>query len=289
MYCSNSRFCLGLPCSSCCQKRTECQSNSSYQREEAQRRKTIVDKNHQYAKSYPFLIDHEHVQTICDFDHDRIPKVLGKPNYKFPYIYVENCSSAASAIYNHKQHPKSNICILNSTDSLHPGGGYLRGLDGKEEVLCRQSLLYPTLEDSEMYEKNRACGNKIDGSDEMAYSPNVYVFRDDLGKELVHPFKVNVISATAISNKWVPFYNGPKIMERRIRKMICLAAYKKNDILILNDYGCGEYKNDPTQVAKMFHKVLVTEGMKNYFSTIVFSIYHNKVAFEAFQSVFKNK
>ena len=140
-----------------------------------------------------------------------------------------------------------------------------------------------------MYEKNRKCGNSLDGSDVMIYSPNVYVIRDEYYKEIVHPFKINVISSTAVSNKFVPFYHGLKIMERRIRKIINLAAYKKNDVLILNDFGCGACKNDATQIANIFHKVLVKEGMKNYFSTIIFSVYENKATFDIFQSVFRNK
>lgn len=284
MYSSCNRY---GTCHSCLKNKCESQCPSYFSEEK--QRKSVVENNYKYVKSYPFLIDRDHIQTIHDYDHDRIPKALGKPTHNFPYIYVQNCSAVEAATYAHRQHPSSNICVLNSTDSIHPGGGYLKGLDGKEEKICRQTLLYPTISDNEMYEKNRRCGNVIDGSDDMIYSPNVYVIRDEYYKEIVHPFKVNFISATAISNKYVPFYNGLKIMERRIRKIIYLAAYKKNDVLILNDYGCGAYKNDATQIATIFHKVLVTEGLKNYFSTIIFSVNENKETFDVFQSVFKNK
>lgn len=289
MYSSCNRLCAYSPCCSSLQKRCDSQCTLSYQRSEEKQRKSIVDDNFKYVKSYPFLIDRDHIQTIHDFEHDRIPKALGKPKHNFPYIYVQNCAAVEACTYAHRQHPGSNICVLNCADPIHPGGGYVNGSDGKEEKLCRQTLLYPTLVDNEMYEKNRKSGNVIDGSDNMIYSPNVYVIRDEYYKEIVHPFKVNVISATPISNKYVPFYNGLKIMERRIRKIIYLAAYKKNDVLVLNDFGCGPCKNDPNQIAKIFHKVLVKEGFKNYFSTIIFSVYENKETFDIFQSVFRNK
>lgn len=62
-------------------------------------------------------------------------------------------------------------------------------------------------------------------------------------------------------------------MERRIRKIVKLAAYKKNNVLVLGAFGCGVFNNNPKEVARIFAKVLVNEGLKDYFKLVVFPIY----------------
>ena len=65
-------------------------------------------------------------------------------------------------------------------------------------------------------------------------------------------------------------------MERRIRKIVKLAAYKKNNVLVLGAFGCGVFKNNPFKIARIFYQVLVIENMKNYLSsndTIIKSVF----------------
>lgn len=266
-----------------------CKGQSSSTSCEDRYRKSIADENHEYAKRFPFVVDRSHIETINDAKHKKISNRLGFPTKEFSTIYVEKCSSITAVFDAHRRNPNSQICVVNFANPVVPGGSYQNGQPSQEASLCLHTLLYPTLDGNEMYTANRRAANDMEGSDVMIYSPNVSVLRDEYYKELVHPFKVNVISATPVDNRKYEVVAGQKIMERRIRKIIYLAAYKKNDVLVLNDFGCGPCKNDPNQIAKIFHKVLVKEGFKNYFSTIIFSVYENKETFDIFQSVFRNK
>ena len=124
---------------------------------------------------------------------------------------------------------------------LSGGGGYLSGRSPLEETLCRQTFLYLTLERNDMYSINAADKNNIFVFDTMIYSPDVFVIWDDKYDLLNEKaFKVNVISSPAADNRKKNYnYNPETIMERRIRKIVMVAAYKKNNILILGAFVCA--------------------------------------------------
>lgn len=43
------------------------------------------------------------------------------------------------------------LLVLNFTNGIQPGGGFLGGARAQEEVLCRSSALYHTLDGDPMY------------------------------------------------------------------------------------------------------------------------------------------
>ncbi|KAK8842758.1 hypothetical protein M9Y10_025622 [Tritrichomonas musculus] len=246
-------------------------------------RKSVAEDNIEYAKRFPFLVDKSHVETISNTKHQKISRKLGVlPTYEFSTIYVEKCTSYEAVMDAYRRDPKSQICVLNFASPVTPGGEFRNGQPTQEASLCRHTLLYPTLEGNSMYNK----GNEMDGSDVMIYSPNVSVFRDTMYKEIVHPFKINVISATPVDNRKCEVVAGPKIMERRIRKIINLAASKKPDVLILGAFGCGALKNDPKVISKIFQTVLVKEGMRYHFPQIIFPVSEDPLIFDIFRSRF---
>ena len=62
---------------------------------------------------------------------------------------------------------------------MNPGGGFLSGSQAQEESLARATALYPCLAQmTEMYETNRQLNSPL-FTDNMIYSPEVPVFRDD--------------------------------------------------------------------------------------------------------------
>lgn len=244
-------------------------------------RKSVAKENIKYIKRFPFLVDKSHVETITDAKYQKISRKLGVPTNKFSTIYVEKCTSFEAIMSAHKRDPQSHICVLNCANPITPGGDYLDGQSTQEASLCRHTLLYPTLEGNAMY-----TANEIDGTDTMIYSPDVSVFRDAYYKEMVHPFRIDVISATPVDNRKCELVSGPKIMDRRIRKIIHLAAAKKADVLILGAFGCGALKNDPKLISNSFYKVLVTEGLKYHFSQIIFAVSEDPAIFDVFRKRF---
>lgn len=249
------------------------------------KRQKIAEKNHKFVKKHPEYIDYN-VETIDESYHSIIKHSLSKPLRKGTFVSVTRYSSIDTAIYYHNK-GYSNICILNFADAKKMGGGYLNGRNAQEESLCRQTLLYPTLQRSYMYQLYKNDHN-LNKNDFMTYSPNVLVIRDNNNKRIKYPFYVNIISAPAVDNrKYVKHAN--KIMERRIRKIIKLAAYKGNSVLILGAFGCGVFNNDPREISNIFGKILIGENLKDYFQQISFPIYKNDGFIKIFQKVFHQK
>ena len=134
---------------------------------------------------------------------------------------------------------------------------------------------------SSMHSRYKA-STSIYNEDLMVYSPNVYVIRDNSCNPIRNPFTINIISAPAVDNrKYVK--NASHIMERRIRKIVKLAAYKKNNVLILGAFGCGVFNNNPSNVSRIFAQVLIKEGLKDYFQLVVFPIYKDDAAKRIFE------
>lgn len=247
----------------------------------------IAKQNQQIILSNQFQITDS--QTIFDNEHYQISIRIRqlRPSHQHTPIIVNNLSTIGATIEIHKNNSYS-ICILNFADPFKPGGGYLNGRSPQEETICRQTLLYPTLLQSQMYSFNQANPATVYLYDTMIYSANVHVIRDDNYLELnENTFMVNVISAPAVDNrKNSMFYSSEEIMERRIRKIISLAIDKKNDAIVLGAFGCGVFKNDPDVVSQIFKKILVDEGLKDFFNLVVFPIYKNEVNYEAFKDTF---
>lgn len=252
--------------------------------EDLQRQK-ISQENKSYVTKYPYLVN-PYVETLNDQMHSYIERKVPRPNPRGTIVSVTKYSTIDTAIYYHKK-SFSTICVLNFADAKKMGGGYLNGRNAQEESLCRQTLLYPTLKYSKMYQLYARDGD-LYKEDYMTYSPNVKVIRDGNDRLISDVFDVNVISAPAVDNrKFVKDAN--KIMERRIRKIVKLAFYKGNQVLILGAFGCGVFNNDPDEVAKIFKKVLIKENLKDLFYEVSFPIYKNDDCKAVFQKVFHSK
>ena len=244
-------------------------------------RQKIAEENKAIVKSGRFPLDLRNVETVTDTDHALIKAQLRKASFSAARgggrVTVTRETSIGAAISYHMSNPHSPICVLSFADAHQAGGGYLRGRGAQEETLCRQTLLYPTIRGNLMYAMNEGCRNGC-ASDVMIYSPNVYVIRDDSYDEIDHPFMVNIISAAAVDNRSGDVTISPRLMEERIRKIVRLAAARKNDVLILGAFGCGVFKNDPKKISAIFKKVLKDEGMKNYFTDVIFPIKDSKMS-----------
>ena len=133
-------------------------------------------------------------------------------------------------------------------------------------------------------------------SDDMIYSPDVPVFRDDFGKFLDKYYLCSFFTVPAV-NKWSIQKNlSNKVsqienaMMLRIEKMLALASYNNYDTLILWAWGCWVFWNDPSDVAHYFEKSLLGNWtFKHAFKKVVFTVLdtsEDKKTFKSFENVF---
>jgi len=146
----------------------------------------------------------------------------------------------------------------------------LHGSRAQEEVLCRSSALYLTLEHDAMYPTHRA-RPAPDSTDWAILSPNVPVFRTDAGATLPAPWMLNVLTCAA---PVAPSVGQPKsgdLLARRILRVLAIAQAYNYTSLVLGAWGCGAFGNDPARTARDFRAAL--EGpFAGAFAEVVFAI-----------------
>ena len=162
------------------------------------------------------------------------------------------------------------VIALNFANGIHPGGGFLGGARAQEEVLCRSSALYQTLNGDPMYAVHRM-RPKPDSTDWAIYSPDVPVFRTDDGTALEEPWLLSFITCAA---PYAPSVGQPQsgnILQQRIIRVLSIARAYGYEALVLGAWGCGAFGNDPHRTALDFRKALETE-FNGAFSDVVFAI-----------------
>ena len=196
------------------------------------------------------------------------------------------------------------IAVLNFASATNPGGGVENGASAQEECLCRVSTLYPCLTEQKMrdcfYTPHRKNGNALH-NDDIIYTPNVLVIKDDDHNLLSEPFSVDVISCAAPNLREKPnnAYNsgdGDKVQisddellalhEKRARKIFASAIANGIEVLILGAFGCGAFCNDPHIVAQAYKNVLLE--FQDYFQIIEFAVYcrpKDSINFDAFNAI----
>jgi uncharacterized protein (TIGR02452 family) len=182
------------------------------------------------------------------------------------------------------------VC-LNFASAKNPGGGFLAGSQAQEESLARSSGLYPCLvRMAEMYEHNRRLTTCL-YSDYMVYSPRVPVFRADDGTLLETPYTASMISAPAV-NAGAVRQNEPEqasqirpTLERRLQKLLRVAAAHGHGTLVLGAWGCGVFANDPAMIAELFHQALGSGGpFAGAFERVVYAVFDRSPGQEVFST-----
>lgn len=159
------------------------------------------------------------------------------------------------------------LFVLNFASAKNPGGGFLGGSNAQEESLSRVSGLYKAISSKqEFYEKSRKNPRKGLYYNMAIYSPSVPFIRDYRNEDLfIEPVFANVITCAAVNNDIVSAtpINDQLVkveMVNRIKTIIEVflnqANPNKKNVLILGAFGCGVFRNNPSQVAKSFNYVL---------------------------------
>ncbi|MBV6621838.1 MAG: TIGR02452 family protein [Rivularia sp. (in: Bacteria)] len=209
-------------------------------------------------------------------------------------INNETTLNAASRLVNQEGFAK--VLCLNFASAKNPGGGFLNGSQAQEESLARATGLYPCISQMrQMYEKNRYHGSCL-YLDDMIYSPQVPVIRDDNDELLDKPYLISILTVPAV-NAGAVRKNGKKqeikkiesTMLQRTEKLLSVAAVNDYKVLVLGAWGCGVFKNNPHDVAGYFYYHLVENTkFSGLFEKVVFAVLDNTKE-ESIINAFKEK
>ena len=159
---------------------------------------------------------------------------------------------------------------LNFANGIKPGGGFCGGARAQEEVLCRSSALYLTLDGDRMYEEHRKRPDP-DSTEWAILSPDVPVFRNDDGTRLEQPWLLSFITCAAPFAPEIGQPDAGDMLQRRIHRVFAIAQAYGYDSLVLGAWGCGVFGNDLHRTASDFRRALENE-FRGAFSNIVFGI-----------------
>lgn len=171
------------------------------------------------------------------------------------------------------------VVCLNFASAKNPGGGFLGGSEAQEEAICRPSALYASLmtEFASYYELNRRSPNAL-YTDHAIYSPDVPVFRDEAGNLLEEPYFVSFVTSPA-PNRGAVANNSPLLLpdieavfRRRIEQVLAVMIVHGHGNLILGAWGCGVFRNNPSDVAAWFRELLLEQKWGLAFERVRFSV-----------------
>jgi uncharacterized protein (TIGR02452 family) len=125
----------------------------------------------------------------------------------------------------------------------------------------------------------------------MIYSPRVPVFRDDEDRLLSRTYAVSFLTAPAVNRGAVEQNereNLPRVeatMLERIEKLLAVAVVQGHDTLVLGAWGCGVFRNDPSDVAAWFHRQLIDNpAFQGAFRRVVFAVLDRDERLGAYQA-----
>lgn len=177
---------------------------------------------------------------------------------------------------------KGKTCILNMASYKHPGGGVRRGSMAQEEELARRSNLMFGLPEK-YYHLSKTS---------YIYTKDVTFFKDR-NYQIIPSFTCDVITIAAINlNNLERPNNYPAATIQKIKTMLYDPALHGCENLVLSAFGCGVFKNDPTEVANLF-KLVMDGGYSKSFKNISFAILNDRNSvgsnFEIFENILTTK
>ena len=198
-------------------------------------------------------------------------------------------------------------CAHNFASATNPGGGVVNGSSAQEEALCRCSTLYFNLNVREMwdgfYTPHREVHDPLH-NDDVIYTPGVVVFKSDTAYPRTLPEDgwrtLDVITCAAPNLRERPSNrmnsgDGDErveisdldlqaLHERRLRRILDVAAANGAEAIVLGAFGCGAFRNDPNVVAAAARAVVV--DYLHAFRAIEFAVYcrpGDSANYEAFE------
>ena len=131
----------------------------------------------------------------------------------------------------------------------------------QEEDLFRRSNLPGMLDNKEVRQHYPLKGLK------GLYSNGVQVEKDQ--KLVLHdPYDVTLITVAAVVG---PGPDDAELVKGKVKRILEIAADQRQEVLILGAWGCGAFRNDPTEIASLF-KEFFEGDFKGVFREVVFAI-----------------
>lgn len=250
------------------------------------------------ADYYPSLRDDSGKETVAG-DEETVCPVSVLPLTTF--------DAASKAHFSDPACQNDRIGILNFASAVSPGGGVKHGSRAQEESLCRQSTLYPCLDQKWLwdayYQPNRNAGDRRN-TDAVIYSPDVLVLKESAEPYQLLPedkwVQVDVLTCAAPDLRVCEIsafcgQDGKSIhsmddqafcslYEKRAEHILHIAAANHIDTLILGAFGCGAFGNDPNLAAECWSKAMVK--YRKCFYRIIFAVYDPKHARKSNYDVF---
>lgn len=217
---------------------------------------------------------------------------------------LEGANFLSSVPYASPNEPRRKVGVLNFASAKKPGGGFQSGAQAQEESIARSSTLYPSLISSagekfyRLHNKNPKGGYY---SHAMIFSPNVAVFRADLG-ELTTPIEIDVVTSAAvnagIARRTLHAMIVGEAVETRIEKAMrermgrILFLFEKHGVkdLVLGSFGTGVFQNHVPVVAAIWAELLTAPDARfaNSFDRVVFAIL-GRETFVEFERTFEER
>lgn len=168
--------------------------------------------------------------------------------------------------------------VLNMASNSTPGGGVERGSKAQEEEIFRRTNLAVSLYPHHPIGQGRF-GKQLDSyyplDKKIIYSKEITIFKD---KNYINQPStiISVISAAATRNPKLSdgklLLKDVRIWKNKISDLLRAASDEGHTRLILSAWGCGAYKNPPSEIAKLFKEILSLEEFKGVFEDICFAI-----------------
>lgn len=210
-----------------------------------------------------------------EFDAKRVIETKSSHNT----VYEVTTETSLEAIQRLLDEGEQKVLCLNFASARTPGGGFKKGASAQEETIARSSGLFPCISQMrDMYDHNRQVFTGF-YSDHMIYSPDVPLFKNDEGKLHDKPYYSSFITAPAVNagvvkdKAWSDSHLILDVMKSRIAKILSLAIVYNHEVLILGAFGCGVFKNEPDDIARIFKELLSEERFRQAFKKILFAVY----------------
>ena len=210
------------------------------------------------------------IEALSVYGENEYPRLADNIKLKNTVISVTEHRSFEAAALIHEKAPDRRIAVLNFANAFYAGGGVKDGASAQEECLCRESTLFRVLDTPKAFKyfyKYNRCRADYKALDNVIYSPDIIVFKDDSDFPQNLPedkrFKVDVITCAAPDLRapfkveflsQIPYMSEAEQFALHVKRAIhilSIAAYRGAESLVLGAFGCGVFNNNPETVAKL--------------------------------------